>query len=575
MDSLLQEKTYSGLLYLYTTQSGKEFFGRLRSFLEEFFGNVQFSFLSFSVESETFSLEYSTAVDFHGFETPSVVSQSLLTIARSGEDQRFPLLGRPILDLPGVTLPIASVKMIGIVGPVLGLIVFHDDLALTAGEEVAGLEGFVFDQVSTAYQQVIGRDALAERLEVAEVRLGAIREIGGILGQLDIQVLLSHLIAVFIRLTQAQVGSVILSGGFHEEVEWGLTREVLEKIRERDGQSLVEVAAKDREPLLVRDYGQDPRYEPVADFHIESFLCVPLISKDRVLGTVNLVNPVISRGEVVTATDRTALVTISSLASTAVENALLHRDLLERERIKANLQIARAIQRGMYPVAGPDIPGYEIAWVSRSCEETGGDYFDFLTLGESQAGFAIGDVSGHGIGAALLMATGRANLRALLSVKGDLKEVICRLNDLLANDMDTEKFMTLFMVCLNHRDHGLSFVNAGHDLPLLYRSASGAVQSLPATGIPLGIMAGWPYEIGLADAMNPGDILLMTTDGVWEATNASGERFGKKRLEEGLAGYADRSARGIMDGIISDVEVFSQGIPHPDDVTTVVLKRLG
>ena len=173
------------------------------------------------------------------------------------------------------------------------------------------------------------------------------------------------------------------------------------------------------------------------------------------------------------------------------------------------------------------------------------------------------------------MATGRANLRALLSVKSDIKEVVCRLNDLLANDMDTEKFMTLFLVCLNHRDHGLAFVNAGHDLPLLYRSQGGAVQSLPATGIPLGIMSGWPYEICLADAMNPGDILLMTTDGVWEGTNASGERFGKKRLEEGLASYADRSARGIIDAIIKDVEVFSQGVPHPDDVTTVVLKRLG
>jgi sigma-B regulation protein RsbU (phosphoserine phosphatase) len=272
--------------------------------------------------------------------------------------------------------------------------------------------------------------------------------------------------------------------------------------------------------------------------------------------------------------DKRCVVTVSSLTATAIENAILHRDMIEKERFKANLQMARTIQRGMYPLEGLEIAGYDMAWWSQSCDETGGDYFDFLKLENDGAGFAIGDVAGHGIGAALLMATGRANLRALLSVKTDLKEVMERLNGLLFEDMEDETFMTMFIGCLNHREHTVEYVNAGHDQPLLYHRATNDVTTLTSTGIPLGMLRDSKYGTGDAQRLFPGDVMLLTTDGVWEATCAKDEHFGKERLQSLLATHAGETARGLVDRIRREVETFTGSVRYVDDFTLVVIKRV-
>ncbi len=574
MESLILEKLNGGLLYLYNAQSKKDFCGHLESFLAELFRRVNLSILFPADGDKTFYLEYSSGIEARGFDRQFVASEELGSIFREGKDREFSSGAAPVVLIDGQALPVLLVKVICTGDAALGLMVFHEPLVSLEGEEVATLEGYIFDHVFTAFQQSSSRDALVERLEGSDAKLQAISEIGDLLGHLDLEILLSHLIAVYTRLTEAQVGSVVLEGKLAADVEWGLPRAVLDQIRERGGRSLSSIVAEKGEPMLVRGYSQDPRFEPVEAFNIDSFLCVPLTSKERVLGTVNLVNGGMSKGGTFTEVDTASVVTISSLAATAIENAILHRDLLEKEHIKASLQIARTIQRGMYPVDGLVIPGYDMAWLTRSCDETGGDYFDFLALGEDHAGFVIGDVSGHGIGAALLMASGRANLRALLSVKTDLKEVMDRLNDLLAKDMDDEKFMTLFVGGLNYRDHNVAFVNAGHDQPLLFRRASKSVQDLDSTGLPLGMMPGWSYDVGNAGSLEPGDVLLLTTDGVWEAANSNAERFGKDRLRAALSEAADGSAQQIVDTILKSVEGYTAGVPHPDDITLVVLKRL-
>jgi sigma-B regulation protein RsbU (phosphoserine phosphatase) len=327
------------------------------------------------------------------------------------------------------------------------------------------------------------------------------------------------------------------------------------------------------QPIFLRGYSQDPRFEPAGDFNIESFLCVPLVSKERVLGAVSLVNVGLARGGAISESEMASITTLASLASTAIENAILHRDMIEKERIKANLDIARTIQRGMYPVRGLEIPGYDMAFFTRACDETGGDYFDFISLDDDRSAFVVGDVSGHGIGAALFMASGRANVRALLSVKNDLKEVMDRMNDLLASDMDDENFMTLFVGCLNHHDNSLTFVNAGHDEPLIYRARDRSVEQLDTTGLPAGMMEGWSYDVATARPLEPGDVLLLTTDGVWEGKNRAGERFGKPRLKEALALHAGGAPQDLVDAILKTVEAYAQGILHPDDFTVVAIKR--
>jgi sigma-B regulation protein RsbU (phosphoserine phosphatase) len=573
MDTLLDEKVNGGLHYLYGATTKKEFCTRLESFLADLFRNSAFSVLTPADRDGLFYLEYSSGVDFHQFHKHVVFSEEMARVFQEGRDRDFKGDVGFTLQAGELTIPAHGVRVMRTAESVLGLLVFHAGPLGGVGED-SDLAQHIFDHVFAAFSQVCVCDHLQEEREQAEAKLQAIREIGELLGQLDLEILLSHVMAVYTRLTEAQVGSVVFERNLAGDVEWGLPRAALDKIRQRNGPTLASIVADTGEPILVRGYAQDPNFEPVEDFNIESFLCVPLISTARVLGVVSLVNSGPSKGGMFTEIDKRCVVTVSSLTATAIENAILHRDMIEKERFKANLQMARTIQRGMYPLEGLEIAGYDMAWWSQSCDETGGDYFDFLKLENDGAGFAIGDVAGHGIGAALLMATGRANLRALLSVKTDLKEVMERLNGLLFEDMEDETFMTMFIGCLNHREHTVEYVNAGHDQPLLYHRATNDVTTLTSTGIPLGMLRDSKYGTGDAQRLFPGDVMLLTTDGVWEATCAKDEHFGKERLQSLLATHAGETARGLVDRIRREVETFTGSVRYVDDFTLVVIKRV-
>ena len=325
--------------------------------------------------------------------------------------------------------------------------------------------------------------------------------------------------------------------------------------------------------VLIADYSTDTQCEPVPNCNVGSFLCVPLLSNDKALGTVNLVNGSGARRHF-SETDRLAMTQIASLAGTAIENAILHRDLLEKEAIEANLKIAQSIQEGMYPTRTLDLPGYDVAWVNESCDETGGDYFDFITMPDGRLALSIGDVSGHGIGAAILMATGRANLRALLSVKSDLKEVMERLNNLLESDMDMEKFMTLFLGILDCQTGELIYVNAGHDCPLLYIRENDSIEEFQTSGIPIGMFPNWSYDsVHYARRLGPGDTLLLTTDGLWEAVGHNGDRYGKERLKKVFRESVELDAAAMVERVMNDVHEFCGPVQAKDDMTLVVVKN--
>jgi len=574
MESLILEKVNGGLLFLYGSETKREFGQNLEAFLAELYGNVQFSILGTCEADGAHEVVYSTVGSLQRFEGSRVACEGLEERLESGSN--VAVCG--VIRLPGDSeldcVQVHSGMLMEYGGRKLGKIVFHDNLRALKHDCGAGVDEYILNQVVASYYNVWVRDALGEQLDWNVAKLEGIREISGALGLFDLGQLLSHLMSVYVRLTEAQVGSIVLEGDIADDVEWGLSGEVLDKLRWRDGRGIRNVVMESREPLLVRGYAGDTRFEPIEQVAIESLLCVPLVSKACVLGTVNLVNSSPAKLGMFTERDKDTVVTISSLAASSVENAILHNDLLEKERIKANLQIARDIQQGMYPKCGLTIPGYEMAWVSRSCDETGGDYFDFVGMGDGRSGFVIGDVSGHGIGAALLMAAGRANLRALLSVKTDLKDIIERLNDLLASDMDADRFITLCLAVLNPNTNEVSYVNAGHDPPLVFRSDRGGFELLRSTGMPLGMLAGLPYEVGEVSCLASGDILLLSTDGVWEALSPEGERFGKNRLGQALCESAGGDPKAVIENILGRVELFTKGRPHADDLTLVAVKRV-
>ncbi len=252
--------------------------------------------------------------------------------------------------------------------------------------------------------------------------------------------------------------------------------------------------------------------------------------------------------------------------------------LKEREKLKQSLALAMEIQQHLLPAASPELAGFDIAGQCDYCDETGGDYYDFIQLmgvGPDKLGIAVGDVTGHGIGAALLMASARAVLRSHAGrYGGDLSKLLAALNEHLYRDTGDERFMTLFVGILDGASRSLTWASGGHDPALWRRRSDGQFEELPNTGAPLGVLEGMPFDQAGPVTMAPGDIIVVGTDGIWEAANPDHDMFGKDRLRDVIAANADRSAAEIHEAVVAAVHAFRGAEPQKDDITLVVIKAV-
>jgi sigma-B regulation protein RsbU (phosphoserine phosphatase) len=250
--------------------------------------------------------------------------------------------------------------------------------------------------------------------------------------------------------------------------------------------------------------------------------------------------------------------------------------LQERIRLKAALDLAMEVQQNLLPQKSLKTEGLDIAGRSIYCDETGGDYYDFLEVccrDSNHLGLAVGDVSGHGISAALLMASVRASLRCRVTQPGSIAEIITDVNRLVVNDTrESGNFMTLFYAEITPGDRVLRWVRAGHDPALLYDPTSEAIEELRGMGLALGIDEDYNYQESTITNLSRGQILLIGTDGVWETNNESGEMFGKKRLEALILENASSSSEKILHSIIEALKDFSGPVKQKDDVTLTVAK---
>lgn len=252
--------------------------------------------------------------------------------------------------------------------------------------------------------------------------------------------------------------------------------------------------------------------------------------------------------------------------------------LRERDRIRIGLELAKEVQQSLLPRSIPRIPGLEIGVSSEYCDETGGDYYDFIPMVNNQActlGIVLGDVSGHGVSSALLMATGRAFFRQRALQGGDLDAVLSDVNALLVKDTaETGQFMTMFYVVIDTEKATLQWVRAGHDPGCLYDPGRDAYVELKGPGIPLGVQAEWPYEQQQFNGFSKCQVLVLGTDGLWETRNVQGEYFGKERLEELVRINAHRSAREIVKIIMDTHKAFRSGVSPDDDITLLIIKAV-
>jgi sigma-B regulation protein RsbU (phosphoserine phosphatase) len=248
------------------------------------------------------------------------------------------------------------------------------------------------------------------------------------------------------------------------------------------------------------------------------------------------------------------------------------------EKMKGSLELARAIQQNLLPGTAPKLEGFELAGNCKYCDETGGDYYDFIELtelGPGRVGIALGDVTGHGIGAALLMATARSVLRSNAQRYGtNLTQLFEVLNQHIESDTDYDKFITLFYGILDANQRSLVWVSGGHDPALWYHTNNGQIEELPNTGMPVGIMQDSNFEQGGPVSLEAGDVVVIGTDGIWEAQNESGDMFGKERLRKIIIRENEKPANEICSRIIDEVTNFSSPTPQLDDITLVVIKSV-
>jgi sigma-B regulation protein RsbU (phosphoserine phosphatase) len=332
---------------------------------------------------------------------------------------------------------------------------------------------------------------------------------------------------------------------------------------------LLALLAKIKAPLLVSDLivrgTVDTR---VALEALQMRVIVPIQLQGETKGLI-LVGDKLSK-EPFSPADLEFLSSLGNLAVISLENARLFKEAIEKQKLEDELLIAREIQKGLLPSVLPVISGFQISAANISSKQVGGDYYDVLTLTEGGYIIAIGDVSGKGTPAALLMANLQATIRALVPFNLGLGELTGRVNDLMCENTGGNKFVTFFWGALNPAKRSLRYVNAGHNYPYLLH-ADGTFDRLDRGGMILGILKTTsPYEEATV-VFRPGDALILFTDGVSEAMSRVQEEYGEERLEVILRATLGRPAQEILDAVHQDVLVHTQGAPQSDDITMMIL----
>ncbi|HYJ48168.1 MAG TPA: SpoIIE family protein phosphatase, partial [Pyrinomonadaceae bacterium] len=323
--------------------------------------------------------------------------------------------------------------------------------------------------------------------------------------------------------------------------------------------------------VLTADAQQDPRLmsSTMTLQGIRSVLAVPLGVGEKVFGIIYADSP-IAEGRF-TEDHLKVLTTLASVAAIRVENARLMEEQIERERLEQELQLASEIQQRFQPTQAPNVPGYELQGISFPCYEIGGDYYDFIARADGRMVVTLGDVSGKGTAAALLMSSLHAAVHAQAASHNSIAETISAVNQYLADNTPANRFVTLFYAELDPLTGALSFINAGHNPPLIVHAA-GTVENLASGGLPLGIKPDADYREGRTQ-LQPSDVLVIYSDGVTEAQSPQGEEFGTQRLYDVVSRNLDASAAGIRDRIEAALTKWSQGTPAADDITLVIVKR--
>ncbi|MEE9271050.1 MAG: GAF domain-containing SpoIIE family protein phosphatase [Candidatus Krumholzibacteria bacterium] len=324
-----------------------------------------------------------------------------------------------------------------------------------------------------------------------------------------------------------------------------------------------------KKTLLVNDPGADEQFKSFQwDEALRSIMCVPLMLRSELIGILTICNKKNPRG--FTEDDERLLPFIAAQSAQVINNARLSK---ERAGMQEQVRLAYEIQSNLLPKSAPEIEGYDVAGTSIPAQMVGGDYFDFMPAAGGGWAICLGDVSGKGLPASLLMANLQATLRGQTLVEARVLERVERSNLLLCEVTDDERFVTLFYGVLDEREHRLTFCNAGHEMPIVV-SKDGSLDRLPPGGMALGVSEQLPHEEDSV-SIEPGGVVVIFSDGITDATNKKEEPFGAEALISLVKEHRKEPAAILVDRVIEAVNAHAGGAPQMDDLTIVVVKRTG
>jgi sigma-B regulation protein RsbU (phosphoserine phosphatase) len=302
-------------------------------------------------------------------------------------------------------------------------------------------------------------------------------------------------------------------------------------------------------------------------------LAVPMFSRDRLIGILHLAQKESERPY--SEEDIDLLQTVANQAAIAIENARLHKEEIEKQRIEEELTMARRIQQGLLPKASPQITGLDIAGISIPATTVGGDYFDFIKLDDTHLLVVVGDVSGKGMSAALYMSKIQGMIQFASRVYSSPKEILVEVNRRIYDGIERKSFITMIVALFDLDSRKVTICRAGHNPALV--ASNGRISFLKLKGIGLGLEPGliFGHELEMFDEeLKPGKLFLFYSDGLTEAMNENKEEFGEKRVLDSIRNYHATSASTLQHNMIDALKRFRGSAEQNDDVTLVIVKSL-
>jgi sigma-B regulation protein RsbU (phosphoserine phosphatase) len=355
---------------------------------------------------------------------------------------------------------------------------------------------------------------------------------------------------------------------FHTQAVRGYEIDDLQELHLKMGEGLIGHVAVTGKPYVSHDVRTDPRYINARP-RTNSEMVAPIISNNEVIGVFDLESDELNA---YSNDDLEVLMLLASQVAIIIEKVMLHEQMIEKQRLETQLEVARQVQLELLPGRDPQLENFDISAYNFPTEEVSGDYYDWVRIYDDQIGIVIADVSGKGVPAALLMSFLRASLRAATHIGYAPHISMSKVNYLLWESIERNQFVTAFYGILDATNRTLSYSNAGHNPPLLMR-VDGTVRFEERGGVPLGMFRDSRYY-EYFETIEPGEVFVLYTDGVTEAMNSTDEEYGRDRLVTAVRACRELPAREMIDFIHRDLTAWTEGRGAHDDVTFFIIKAL-